>query len=146
MSIPSTQSGHWTDDELLAFIYGIGPSGNHLDECAGCQSRLARMKLSREEIESSEAVDQSFLAAQRRTIYERMDKPVRWWNAAPVRRWAAGLATVCVLGGSVILFEHNREIQLAQERMNDAKLAQEVAAMAQDTDVSSMAPLEGLFE
>ena len=141
---------HWTDDELLAFIYGIGPSGNHMDECTGCQSRLAAMKLSRQTVESSasftEAVDPSFLAAQRRTIYQRMDKPVRWWNAAPVRRWAAGVATVCILGGSLVVFEHNREMQLAQERMNDAKLAQEVAAMAQDTDVSSMAPLEGLFE
>jgi hypothetical protein len=141
---------HWTDDELLAFIYGIGPSGNHMDECPGCQSRLAAMKLSRQTVESSasftEAVDPSFLAAQRRTIYQRMDKPVRWWNAAPVRRWAAGVATVCILGGSLVVFEHNREMQLAQERMNDAKLAQEVAAMAQDTDVSSMAPLEGLFE
>ena len=63
-----------------------------------------------------------------------------------VRRWAAGLTTACVLGGSLFLYEQNQEIKMAQERVSDAKLAQEVASMATDTGVSSMAPLEGLFE
>jgi len=150
MNIPSTQSGHWTDDELLAYIYGVGPSVNHLEGCSDCRSRLAAMQLSREGVESlapvADGVNASFLAAQRRGIYQRMEKPVRWWNAAPVRRWAAGVATVCILGGSGLLYEQNRQAQLAQERINDAQLAQEVASMAQDTGVSSMAPLEGLFE
>jgi hypothetical protein len=150
MNIPSSQSGHWTDDELLAFHYGIGPSGGHLDTCAECQDRLAAMRLNRERIESTtplaDAVSSDFLAAQRRSIYERLEQPVRWWNALPVRRWAAGLATGCVLAASLLVYQHNREAELAQERINDAKLAQEVAMMAQDTGVSSMAPLEGLFE
>jgi hypothetical protein len=150
MNIRSSQSGHWTEDELLAFHYGIGPSGNHLDDCSECQSRLAAMRLNRERIENAASVaggvEASFLAAQRRAIYQRMEEPVRWWNALPVRRWAAGVATACVLAGSLVVYEHNREAQLAQERISDAKLAQEVAMMAQDTGVSSMAPLEGLFE
>jgi hypothetical protein len=108
------------------------------------------MRLNRESIESAastaDGVDPAFLAAQRRAIYQRMQQPVRWWNALPVRRWAAGVATACVLAGSLVVYQQNREAQLAQERISDARLAQEVAMMAQDTGVSSMAPLEGLFE
>lgn len=157
MNITSIQSGHWTDDELVAWIYGVGPSGDHLGGCSDCQTRLAAMQAKRNQIEEAaglgDAVTASFLAAQRRTIYQRLEQPVRWWTALPVRRWAAGLATACVLGGSLFVYEQNvykpnHEAQLAQERISDAKLAQEVATMAQDSDtgVSSMAPLEGLFE
>jgi len=142
------QLGHWTNDELLATLYGVGPSGDHLDFCADCRERLAAMqaKRARVELEAAPAVSDGFLAAQRRAIYQRMDQPVRWWNSLPVRRWAAGVATACVLGGTLFVYEQNRKIQIAQERVNDAKLAQEVASMANDTGVTSMAPLEGLFE
>jgi hypothetical protein len=151
MNIPSTQSGHWTDDELLAFIYGVGPSGNHLDGCSECRTRLASMQANRESVERSaltaDGINPAFLAAQRRGIYQRMEKPAGWWSAIPLRRWAAGVATTCVLCASLVVYQHNREAEIAaQERINDARLAQEVATMAQDTDVSSMAPLEGLFE
>jgi len=150
MNTPSSQSGHWTDDELLAFDYGVGPSGGHLDACSECQTRLAAMQLHRERVEGAAAiadtVSADFLAAQRRSIYQRLEQPVRWWNALPVRRWAAGLATACILGGSVAVYEHNRQVQLTQERIADAKLAQEVTMMADDTGSPAVAPLEGLFE
>jgi len=146
MNIPSSQSGHWTDDELLAFHYGVGPSGEHLEVCAACRTRLAAMQLNRDRVETAasvaDTVSPEFLAAQRRAVYQRMEKPVRW----PVRRWAAGLATACILGGSVAVYEHNRQVQLIQERIADAKLAQEVTMMADDTGSPAVAPLEGLFE
>ncbi len=150
MNIESTQSGHWTDDELLATIYGVGPSGKHLDGCSECRTRLAEMQSSRERLENASSIDDgasaAFLAAQRRTIYQRMENPVKWWNAVPLRRWAAGMATACVLSGSIFVYQQNREERIRQERIADAKLAQEVTMMAQDTGDSSMAPLEGLFE
>jgi len=150
MNIPSSQSGHWTDDELLAFHYGVGPSGEHLEGCADCQTRLAAMQLNRERIEGAaslaDAVSLEFLAAQRRSIYQSTEKPVRWWSAVPVRRWAAGMATAGILGGSVAVYEHNRQVQLIQERIADARLAQEVTMMADDTGSPAVAPLEGLFE
>jgi hypothetical protein len=137
------QSGHWTNDELLAAIYGLGPSGNHLEICADCRTRLAGMKSNREAIEGLAGlpVDAAFLAAQRRAVYQRLDQPARSWKA-----WAAGLTTACALSASLFLYQHNQQMKVAQESMNDAKLMQEVAAMANDTGASSMAPLEGLFE
>jgi hypothetical protein len=143
-------SGHFTDDELLNSLYGIDPADNHLDDCADCRSRLAAMQSNREAIERAASIDNritvEFLAAQRRAIYRRLDQPLRWWNSVAIRRWAAGLTTACVLSGSIFLYEQNREMKMAQERASDAQLAQEVAAMANDTDVSAMAPLHGLFE
>jgi len=150
MNIPSSQSGHWTDDELLAFHYGVGPSGGHLDNCSECQTRLAAMRHNHERIESAagvaNAVSQDFLAAQRRSIYRRLEQPVPWWNALTVRRWAACLATACILGGSVAVYEHNRQMQLVRERIADDKLALEVTMMADDTGSPAVAPLQGLFE
>ncbi len=144
------QAGHWTSDELLASLYGVGPSEDHLARCADCRARLEVMRSNREGIElaaaPAEEVSSVFLAAQRRAVYQRLNQPVRWWNSALVLRWAAGLTTACVLGGSLFLYEQNQELKLLQERANDAKLVQEVASMAHDTGSSSMAPLEGLFE
>jgi hypothetical protein len=71
---------------------------------------------------------------------------VSWWSTIAVRRWAAGITTASLLGASLFVYQHKHEVQLAQERLSDATLAQEVAVMAQDAGVSSMAPLEGLFE
>lgn len=146
MNITSSQSGHWTDDELLAHIYGIGPSGNHLQECADCRSRLSAMQSNRQSLETAEQVGNDFLAAQRRAIYRRIERREHWWNSLAVRRWAAGMTTACVLGGALFMYDQNRQMRLAQERVNDARLMQEVATMASDTSTSSMAPLEGLFE
>ncbi len=152
MNIPSTQSGHWTDDELLATIYGIGPSANHLDGCPECRSRLASMQVSRQSIDGnapvSSGVDAAFLAAQRRAIYARIQQPVRWWHLVSVQRWTAGVATTCVLFGSLVVYQHSREEQKRRDAISDAQLAQEVTLMAQDQDAgsSSMAPLKGLFE
>lgn len=137
------QSGHWTNEELLAALYGIGPSGNHLEICADCRTRFAAMQIHRESVEglAELPVDPTFLATQRRAIYQRLDHPVRSWKA-----WAAGATTACALGAFLFIYEQNQQLKVAQERINDAKLIQEVAAMANDTGASSMAPLEGLFE
>ncbi len=137
------QSGHWTNDELIGALYGVGPAGDHLKSCADCRTRFEAMKSNRASIERSAElpVDSAFLAAQRRAIYQRLDRPAQRWKA-----WAAGLTTACALGASVFLYEQNHEMKLAQERISDARLIQEVAAMANDTGASSMAPLEGLFE
>jgi hypothetical protein len=141
-------TGHWTDDQLLQTIYGIGPSDNHLDECADCNSRLVAMQANREGVERAASFDVGLdmLAAQRRAIYKRLDAPVQWWNSLAVRRWAAGFTTAGVLAGSLFIYEQNQQVKKVQQQISDAQLAQQVAAMASDSDLQTMAPLEGLFE
>jgi hypothetical protein len=110
------------------------------------------MQVSRQSIDGnapvSSGVDAAFLAAQRRAIYARIQQPVRWWHLVSVQRWTAGVATTCVLFGSLVVYQHSREEQKRRDAISDAQLAQEVTLMAQDQDAgsSSMAPLKGLFE
>jgi hypothetical protein len=151
MSIESKLSGHWTDEEMIGYLYGVGPENGHLEHCADCQVRLSAMQTQRQTLESATADNDSvsfdFLAAQRRAIYQRLEQPVRWWSVAYVRRLAAGLAAAVVLSGSAYMYQQNRSMEMARERAEDAKLLQEVTAMASmDSGAQSTEPLQGLFE
>ncbi len=35
MNIESNLSGHWTDEQLIEHLYGIGPAGKHIEELCG---------------------------------------------------------------------------------------------------------------
>jgi hypothetical protein len=95
----------------------------------------------------NDGVSFDFLAAQRRAIYQRLEQPVRWWSLAYVRRVAAGIAAAVVLSGSAYMYQQNRSMEMARERAEDAKLLQEVTAMASmDSGAESTEPLQGLFE
>jgi hypothetical protein len=151
MSIESKLSGHWTDEEMIGYLYGVGPENGHLEHCADCQVRLSAMQTQRQTLESATADNDSvsfdLLAAQRRAIYQRLEQPVRWWSVAYVRRLAAGLAAAVVLSGSAYMYQQNRSMEMARERAEDAKLLQEVTAMASmDSGAQSTEPLQGLFE
>jgi len=60
---------------------------------------------------------------------------------------AAGIAAAVVLSGSAYMYQQNRSMEMARERAEDAKLLQEVTAMAaMDSGAESTEPLQGLFE
>jgi hypothetical protein len=151
MSIESKLSGHWTDEEMIGYLYGVGPENGHLEHCVECQGRLSAMQVQRQALDRATAdndgVSFDFLAAQRRAIYQRLEQPVRWWSLAYVRRVAAGIAAAVVLSGSAYMYQQNRSMEMARERAEDAKLLQEVTAMASmDSGAESTEPLQGLFE
>ncbi len=143
MNIVSAKSAHWTDEQLVDHLYGVGPADGHLDQCESCINRLSSMHTRRQQVSPEETVSDDFLAAQRRAIYARMSKPHHWWQDIPVRHWAASAAMFSLLAGSAAVYqEHRREVAEARA---DAHLAQEVSQMAFGTDSPSTAPLEGLF-
>ena len=142
MNIESKLSGHWTDDQLIAYLYGVGPEDGHVHACPHCSSRLASMQSRWQEF-GSEEVSSDLLAAQRRHIYARLTHPVRWWSRLPVRRLASGLATALVLSGGVIYYEqyqHGRDPMLS-----DAQLALDVSRIADSSEAQPTAPLQALF-
>ena len=144
MNIVSAQSAaHWTDEELIDHLYGVGPVDGHLDQCEHCHSRLSAMEGRRQEFSIEETVSDSFLAAQRRAIYARLSEPHRWWQDIPARRWAAVVTMVAVMAGSAALFEGHRR-ELAASRA-DAQLAQDVSQMSAESEPQATAPLQGLF-
>lgn len=150
MNIESNLSGHWTDEQLIEHLYGIGPEGNHVDECCDCRERLSAMLAARRWIEAESApleqVPSDLLAAQRRNIYCRIGQIPRWRLSLQLRRWAAAGAMVVLLGGGAALYEQNHHRQIVQNKESDAQLAQEVSRIAQDSEPSPTAPLEELFD
>lgn len=143
MRIASAKSEHWTDDQLIDHLYGVGPGDGHLTGCADCQARFAAIETRRRELRSDDSVSDGFLAAQRRAIYARLDQPRRWWQALPLGRFAAAAALFIVLTGTVTLYQrHQREVAEARA---DAQLAQDVSQMSFESEPPATAPLKGLF-
>ncbi len=148
MNIESKLSGHWTDEQLIAHLYDLGPDDGHIHGCAVCQERLSNMQASRRAIEAAESpgnVGFDFLAAQRRRIYARLTQPVHWWSQFEIRRWVSAAATILAIGGGLLLYEENHRQQM-MDKVSDAQLAQEVSSMAQDAEPQPTAPLQELFD
>lgn len=148
MNIVSAQSAHWTDEQLMDHLYGVGPAGSHLPECRQCQSRLSAMALRRQHVSVDEPVGEELLAAQRRAIYARLSQPHRWWHDLRLSslfslRHVAAAAMVIVLGSSAAVYEKHRK-DLAEFRA-DAQLATEVSQMSFESEPPATAPLQGLF-
>jgi hypothetical protein len=139
---------HWTDEQLIAHFYGVGPEDRHIDSCAHCIQRLAAMRSRREALDlASEESDPGFeiLAAQRRKIHERISRPARWWPHLEPRRWLTAAAALLVLAGGLALVE-NAHKPATPNAISDAQLAQDVSRMAADPEPSPTAPLQALFE
>jgi hypothetical protein len=138
---------HWTEEELLAHLYGVGPEDGHLSDCSECGSRLNRMRLARHTRETcyntQDDVSFEFLAAQRRQIYGRMSQP----GATLIRRLAPVLAASVVLAGGLVFMEtQGRHESPVQVKASDTQLVEDVGRMAMDPEPSPTAPLQALFE
>jgi hypothetical protein len=143
----SKVSGHWTDEDLIAYVYGIGPEGAHLQECAVCRDRLSLLKANRRNVEmhdDSDHVSFEFLAAQRRQIYAKLDA-ARTWSGLQIRRWASLAAALLLLSGGVAVYEQHQRETAENMSLSDAQLAQQVSAMAEDSEPQPTAPLQALF-
>jgi predicted anti-sigma-YlaC factor YlaD len=150
MNIESKLSGHWTDEQLIEHLYGVGSDNQHIEHCSDCRARLSKMQAARGTIEAraaaSEEVPFDLLAAQRRKIYARVGQIARGQLSLQIRRWAAAAAMVVLLGGGAFFYEQNEHQRAAESKMTDAQLAQEVSRMAQDSEPSPTAPLQALFD
>lgn len=144
----SNVSGHWTDQQLIASLYGVGPEDDHLGACSPCQIRLTELRTHREGLERMQPDEPgtTILATQRRQIYARIAQPVRWWSGTHMRRWASAFATLLVLGGGLMVFEAHHERQLINPQISDAQLADQVSGMIQTSEPQSTAPLQELFD
>ncbi len=133
---------HWSDEGLLAHLYGAAPEDAHLEGCGRCHMLLADLRSRREWLLSHEpAVPEEFLAVQRRAVRRRLEQPgVRLHlRAAPV---LAALLLVLVI---LTVYRPAPEGPPV-DSMSDAKVFEDAFEVASSTEPEAVEPVQSLFE
>ena len=136
---------HLSEDGLLDAVYGIAGSeaDAHLRRCADCAQRLHEWHEKRAAAAASVEVPAEFLAAQRRKIYERIERPSskRWL-------WAPGLAAACALAVGIFVYHPAPQQQKGNQaaEISDTQLFGDIYSMEQTPEPAAAAPFRALFE
>lgn len=136
---------HLSEDALLDAVYGIAgnDADTHLRTCADCAKRLHEWQEKRAASAASVEIPGEFLAAQRRKIYERIERPSRkrWL-------WAPGLAAACALAVGIFVYHPAPPQQPVNKpaEISDAQLFGDIYSMEQVVEPAAAAPARALFE
>jgi hypothetical protein len=137
---------HLTTDELVDRLYGIRED-LHLENCAECAQRFEELRERRAMVTEPGLEPEELLAAQRRSIYARMEERPRsgmkWVPAL-----AAGLCLVAVGVATYHPTEHatqNVPSQAAKAEFDDAQLFSDVYSMEQSMEPIAAKPIHALF-
>ncbi len=91
-------------------------------------------------------VSPEFLAAQRRSIYRRLDLPQ---HASPQMRWALSFAMLLLMVAGGLTLERRHKIQPAvstpMSTISDDQLFSDLSAMEQRNEPKAIQPMHGLF-
>ena len=68
---------HWSGQDSIDHLYGIGPDAAHLDVCGECRAHVEALEAARKESARAPEVSSEFLAAQRRSIYRKLGREPR---------------------------------------------------------------------
>ena len=99
---------HWSDEELLAMLYGAGRDRDaHLDACAECTERWRLLRERREALIPPAEIPEQVLARQKYAIMRRVLKSRERsvWLGFPWRRTLAVAAVAAMLLIAIVL--HN---------------------------------------
>lgn len=133
---------HWSDDELIGRLYGLGPADRHLEECQACRERWQQLCAVRERVVRAPQVSEQFLAGQRQAIYDRLERVgVSSWRLS----FAPALGMLAVIVVALLL---SRPAPGPQPSLasSDAQFFTDVYSVVQSTEPYAVAPIHGLFE
>jgi hypothetical protein len=89
-------------------------------------------------------VSSEFLAAQRRSIYRRLDSPRRNWTP---RNWALSLAMLLLMfAGGLTLERWDKGAPATSATISDDQLFSDLSAMEQSNEPKAIQPIHGLFQ
>jgi hypothetical protein len=133
---------HWSDEELVALLYGVGSEGDHLDVCDSCARRWEAIRCRYENLRPAGIeVSGEFLAAQRRAIHARLrEKRHRF------PRVLVPVLVTLLLAAIMIVYRPAPEPPPAKEKISDAQLFDDVFRMVSDPEPSAVEPIRSLFE
>lgn len=134
---------HWTEREITHWLYGLVTDTTHLEECSECRERTEAAAALRKKVTAPPEVSWEFLAAQRRAIYRRMDRPQPLWLRA---RWIASVAMLLFVAVFSLTFLKQPAAVTPLESPADAKLYSDLVAIDQSNEPKAVAPIEKLFE
>ncbi|MCL6544297.1 MAG: hypothetical protein K6T61_03650 [Bryobacteraceae bacterium] len=137
---------HWTDDELIAHLYEMGPEDGHLEACAECAARWQQLLARREELRAPLPLDEVQLFRQRQAVYEAA-------QARPARRWvhyglaAAASAAVFAIALSVSrLAGPPAPVTEGPPAISDSELLADVYSLVHSSEPAALEPVRALFE
>ena len=136
------ETRHWSDEEILADLYGVGPVAGSRDECADCQRRRQSMRRRQEELRAAAPEpSETFFAAQRQAVMARGTYHPRFSSLQLV----PGLAAVVLL---LLAIFFNRPVPPAQPapEVSDAQLLEDVFSIVARSEPTPVEPVRGLFQ
>ena len=131
---------HWTEIDFQNWLYGLKAEDQHAAECAECRAELERLRVKRQAVTEEPEVSSDFLAAQRRSIYHRLEEgPPRNWVAW---RWVLSTAMLlAIVFGLTVPRWHK-----TAPAISDDQLFRDLSAMEQSAEPKAIAPMHDLFE
>ncbi|SRR6266545_916752 len=132
---------HWSDEEILAGLYDVGPMDGHPNECADCRRRWELMRRRQEELRLAEPnLSGAFLASQRRAIMARTEGGSR----SAGLQLAPWLAAVVLLSLSILVNRPAPKLQ-PQPEVSDAQLFDDVFSIVSSSEPRAVEPVRSLF-
>src|SRR5262245_20921045 len=135
------ENSHWTDDELIERLYGVGRDDSHLAACADCRGRLADLEKARKVLLEAPELSPEVLRSQRSRIEERLAA------AEPPRRLIPAIAMAVLLVVSIALNRPAPMPSTSSTQPNaDARWFEEVFSQVSTAEPQTVAPLHALFQ
>jgi len=135
-------SRHWSDEDLINRLYGIGRGDSHLEKCEECRARWLRVCERRGVmLEKSPEVPPELLVAQREAVQRRVARGGRGWSL-PLTPALAALAVIVL---ALVLF---RPVPAPAPTLasNDGDFFTEIYSMVESPEPLAAEPINGLFE
>lgn len=137
---------HWSEEEMLDHLYGVGPDDDHLSICAACDGQLQALAARRRTVVSNgePAVDGAFLLRQRTAVMDRIERSNRSFISWKAVTAFAG-ATAMVLGFLVYQPQRTKPL-VAQTVGSDTQFFSEIYSEVEQTEPRALKPMRRLFE
>ena len=131
---------HWTEVDFENWLYGLKEPDAHVAECGECRAEMERLERTRGRRVREPEVSAEFLAAQRRSIYNRLeDGSGRNWH---VWRWVLSTAMLLAIVAGLTLPRWHK----TAPQISDEQLFSDLAAMEQTAEPKAIEPMHQLFE
>ena len=133
---------HWSHEELVSRLYGLGPEDGHLDVCDTCARRFEAMQSRYASLHPAGIeVSGAFLAAQRRAIQARLRE-----RRPSFSRVLVPVLVTLLLAVAVIVYRRAPEPMPPVEHVSDSQLFDDIFSRLSDPAPAAVGPIRSLFE